>query len=43
MIGTAYEVENKKIMETVASHIMALVEGKGADNVIPLERPAAGR
>ena len=29
-----YSDENKKIMEAVASHIMSLVEGKPADNVI---------
>ena len=29
-----YAEENKKIMEAVAAHIMALVEGKPADNVV---------
>ena len=31
-----YEDENKRVMEAVAVHIMALVEGKGGDNVIPM-------
>jgi integrase len=33
-----YEAENKKIMETVAAHIMTLVEGKPAEsNVVAME------
>ena len=33
-----YADENKKIMEAVAAHIMALVEGRETDNVVPLRR-----
>lgn len=29
-----YADENRKIMETVATHIMSLIDGGGADNVI---------
>lgn len=34
-----YADENKRIMEAVAAHIMQLVDGRGADNVVPLARP----
>ena len=35
-----YHDDDKRDMETVAAHIMALVEGRAADNVVPL-RPGA--
>jgi integrase len=31
-----YADENKRVMETVADHIMRLVDGRPADNVVPL-------
>ena len=33
-----YADEIKKIMDTVATHIMSLVQGKGSDNVIAFAR-----
>ena len=34
-----YADENKRVMETVAAHIMALVKGRPADgNVVPIKR-----
>jgi integrase len=33
-----YGPENKQIMETVAAHIIGIVEGKGGANVIPIRR-----
>jgi hypothetical protein len=35
-----YADENKRIMETVANKIMALVEGTDAGNVVQLSRSA---
>ena len=31
-----YEDENKRVMEAVASHLMAIVTGKVDDNVVPI-------
>jgi integrase len=33
-----YEAENKTVMEAVAARIMALVESKSADNIVPFTR-----
>jgi integrase len=33
-----YEAENKTVMEAVAARIMALVESKSVDNIVPLTR-----
>jgi integrase len=38
----SYAQEDRAIMETVAAKIMALVEGRAADNVVTLQRPATG-
>jgi integrase len=37
-----YADENKRVMEAVAAKLMALVEGRTADNVVTLQRPASG-
>jgi integrase len=37
-----YADENKRVMETVAAKITALIEGRTADNVVTLQRPASG-
>jgi integrase len=37
-----YADEDKHIMDRVAAHIMALVEGRETDNVVTLQRPANG-
>jgi hypothetical protein len=34
----AYANENRQIMEAVGAHIVALAEGRPADNVVPLRR-----
>jgi hypothetical protein len=33
-----YEVENKRVMESVAGKIIATVEGRGGDNVVTFSR-----
>jgi hypothetical protein len=38
-----YEAETKHIMETVASRLVALAEGRPDDNVVPIERTGAQR
>jgi integrase len=37
-----YSEETKRIMEAVAAHIMARVEGKAVDNVVPLKPKTSG-
>lgn len=37
-----YQDENRKIMETVAAHIMSLVDGGGKGNVVPLRQKEMG-
>jgi integrase len=37
-----YERETRRIMEAVASRIMALAEGRAPDNILTYQRPASG-